>query len=57
MLVSADARVDPRPDIRADVRPAFVYLDSGLFRQICFWGSFVHLAWGGGMYALSLIHI
>ena len=31
MLVFADARVEPRLDIRADVRPALGYSDSGLF--------------------------
>ena len=51
MLVSADARVEPRLDIRADARPALGYSDSGLFWQLCFVVSFVHLVWGGGMYA------
>ena len=37
MLVSADARVEPRLDIRADVRPAFGYSDSGLFGSSVLW--------------------
>ena len=37
MLVSADARVEPRLDIRADVRPALGYSDSGLFGSSVLW--------------------
>ena len=37
MLVSADARVEPRLDIRADARPALGYSDSGLFGSSVLW--------------------
>ena len=37
LFSSADARVEPRRDIRADVRPALGYSDSELFSSSVLW--------------------